>query len=54
MEMLHEYIVENKENVKSVLKVIHSVGQGHGFVGNVFSLVHLDDLRQNRLSIFFK
>ena len=26
-----------------VLKVIHSVGQCHGFGGNVFSMVHLDD-----------
>ena len=36
------------------LKVIHSVGQGHGFRGNVFSLVNLDDPRPNQLSIFFK
>ena len=39
----------------SVLKVIHSVGQGHGFGGNLFSLVHLDDLGpQLRLSVSLK
>ena len=35
-----QYILLSSE----MLKVIHSVGQGHGFGGNVFSLVHLDDL----------
>ena len=38
-----QYILLSSE----MLKVIHSVGQGHGFGGNVFSLVHLDDLRPN-------
>ena len=37
-----------------LLKVIYSVGQGHGFGRNMFSLVHLHDLRPNRSTVFFK
>ena len=36
-----------------LLKVIHSVSKGHGFGGNVFSLVHLDDLAKTKSIINF-
>ena len=37
-----------------ILKIIYSVGQGHVCGRNVFSLVHLHDLRQNRSKKLFK
>lgn len=42
------------ESYYITLKIIYSVGQGHVCGRNVFSLVHLHDLRQNRSKKIFK